>query len=121
MKSSIVFILSLLLIAVTAGGLDDKKPQIIACINKQLVEENKEFKLSEDNLKKLMEVVDDEIKKIPLTKKSKEEKQKIMKEMENAAKSKMPDVPTETVKKILTSLGAHAKKCAMKSMKGPKS
>ncbi|MGD3112082.1 hypothetical protein [Streptomyces sp. YGL11-2] len=94
----------------TADG-GSKRKKLTECVNKELEQQNKEWKLSAVDLKKFTKIVDDEIAKEPLKKHTTEEQQRILKDIEEKAKRDLPKVPKEKIDKMLMTLTLHAMHC----------
>ncbi|MFE2286456.1 hypothetical protein ACFXDJ_20110 [Streptomyces sp. NPDC059443] len=95
-----------------ADDVASKRAKFTACVNKELVAENKDFHLSDDQLKKLTEIVDEQISHSTPGKKSDEEKKKILANIENRAKQDLPGVPLETIDKMMDTLKVKAAHCS---------
>jgi hypothetical protein len=104
-----------LLIATATADEPARRKKLVECINTEMDKENteKDFKLRPDELKNLKEIVDKEVMKEPLKPHTKEEQEKVLKEIEVSAKKDLPGVPTPTVDKMmmrLKELGMHCAK-----------
>ena len=114
MKSSIVFVLCLSLIAMTTADEAAEKKFLKECLDKELRVENKEFKLAEKDLKILMEVVNEHIDKDDPTKDTVIEQKKHLAEIEKEAKTKLPKLPQETINNMLIAVENKGAHCAKK-------
>lgn len=101
----------LVLIATTTADEASRRKKLIQCVNKEMDKENAEFKLREDELKTLKEIVDSEAMKEPLKPQTVDEQKKILKDIEHEAKKKMPNVSADTVDKMMNKLKEKAMHC----------
>lgn len=93
------------------------REKMLKCINAEMQKENTARKgkarhLTDAQLKKLEKIIDAEIMKEPTKKRTESEEKKIFKEIEDAAKKELPEVPTENIDKIIIELKDKAIHCA---------
>ncbi|KFZ25353.1 hypothetical protein V502_00175 [Pseudogymnoascus sp. VKM F-4520 (FW-2644)] len=113
MKSTIVFTVCLFLMAMTTAADDAAKRKFLKeCINKELADENKEFKLREADLKSLMVIVNNQIDKDEIKDTPIEEQKNHLKEIEKDAAIAMPNVSKETIDKMMIALKKKGMHCA---------
>ncbi|KAE8330387.1 hypothetical protein BDV39DRAFT_202188 [Aspergillus sergii] len=103
-------LLSLLLLSVSADEIK-RTDAIIACIKSDMVEANKEWRLSDSDLKTFTDIVDTEARKDPLKKKTPKEQRKILENIEDSAHKQLRNLPIETVDKITDTLKIKAMHC----------
>ncbi|WP_126933895.1 hypothetical protein [Corallococcus sp. AB018] len=106
---------SLLLVLPHSASADDDtagKHKFIACINKEMVAANSNWKLSSGDLKKFTDIIDREIMKEPLVKKSSEEQMRVIHEIENATRKEVPSLELKTVDKMIETLKAKGMHCS---------
>ncbi|MBN8466407.1 hypothetical protein JYJ95_07775 [Corallococcus exiguus] len=106
---------ALLLVLPHSAAADDDKARrhkVVACINKEMVAANSEWKLSSGDLKKFMAIIDREIMKEPLVKKSSEEQMRVIHEIENATRKEVPRLDLKTVDKMIETLKAKGLHCS---------
>lgn|GEM_PF-6585234 len=101
----------------SAGDEAARRKKLVACVNKELMAENKEFKLNDAELKTLMEIVDSEVMKQPLKKPSEEERAATLSRIESEARKKLPKVSVDTIEKMMVTLNAKAAHCSVAVMK----
>ncbi|RKH59611.1 hypothetical protein [Corallococcus llansteffanensis] len=90
-----------------------QREKYIACLNMELTQMNKEFRISEADLKKLTVIVDKEINKEPHRKTTPAEQRKTAENIMAQAKKDIPDVPAETVSKMMKALTQKGKHCSL--------
>ncbi|MCP3165526.1 hypothetical protein [Myxococcus qinghaiensis] len=113
-----ITVLLLTLPTVASAGDDTaRRKKLVACVNKELTAENKEFKLKDAELKTLTMIVDREVMKEPLKKPSTEEQKATLKRIEGEAKAKLPKVDLKTIDKMMATLEAKAAHCSADVMK----
>ncbi|PRP89948.1 hypothetical protein ENSA5_69490 [Enhygromyxa salina] len=90
------------------------RKEIIQCINQGLDvnnTENEDMHLTSLELKFFKDVVDKEVMKEPLKPHTEDEQKQFFKDIEDAAKKKLPEVPTEKIDKIMIELKKIAARC----------
>ncbi|KAB8225337.1 hypothetical protein BDV33DRAFT_198716 [Aspergillus novoparasiticus] len=112
MKSLSIFLFCLLvLIATTAADEIAKGKKLVGCVNKEIEKENAEWKLQNSELRKLKNIIDEEIMKEPLGKHVAEEQRKVLKDIDDAAEKEFPKVPTDTREAMMVKLKEHSMHC----------
>ncbi|RUO92667.1 hypothetical protein D7Y11_13530 [Corallococcus sp. AB018] len=77
-----------------------------------MVAANSNWKLSSGDLKKFTDIIDREIMKEPLVKKSSEEQMRVIHEIENATRKEVPSLELKTVDKMIETLKAKGMHCS---------
>lgn len=100
-----VILLIFLLFHVVSCDEAAQKTKLKACFGKEMDKENlgapADLKLNDSQLYKMKRIVYYEIDKEPLKKHTPEEQKKCYKDMEDAAKTSIPEVKQEAIDKIL--------------------
>lgn len=112
--STLLTMTSLLLTIPTLASADDDtetRKKIVACINKDITAANSEWKLASADLKKFTDIIDREIMKEPLVKKTPEEQRRILHQINDAARKELPSLSAETINKMLETLKTKAMHC----------
>ncbi|KAJ5192685.1 hypothetical protein N7449_008827 [Penicillium cf. viridicatum] len=79
-----------------------QRKKLVDCINKELVKENADYKLRDDELKKLTEIVDRVVMKEPVKLHITEEQKRILSESGDAVGKRLSaDVTNDTMQKIM--------------------
>lgn len=111
MKRLIIFLFCLVLVATATADDASQHQKLVECINAEMDKDNKEWKLKDDELKKLKDIVDKVAMKEPLKPHNDKEQKNILKEIEDAAKRELPNVKTETIDSMMMKLKEHAMHC----------
>ncbi|RKI00270.1 hypothetical protein [Corallococcus sp. AB038B] len=96
----------------SAGDDTETRKKLVACINKEIVAANSNWKLSSGDLKKFTGIIDREIMKEPLVKKSSEEQMRVINEIENATRKEVPSLDLKAVDKMIETLKAKGMHCS---------
>lgn len=114
LKSLVPLLLSLVVILSVFVQADDaaKRKFLKECIDKELEEENKEFKLGDADFKALTVMVNKQIDHSSLTDTPKAKQKAHLEEIEDEAKKTMPKVSTETIDKMMIKLKEKSMHCA---------
>ncbi|RKH05769.1 hypothetical protein D7V97_23490 [Corallococcus sp. CA053C] len=103
---TLLTITALLLTSPLLASADEavQRKEFIACMNRELTQINREFKISEAELKKLTVIVDKEISKDFHIKTTPAEQRKTAENIQAQAKKDIPELPTETINKMMKML-----------------
>ncbi|RKH89798.1 hypothetical protein D7Y21_09385 [Corallococcus sp. AB045] len=106
---------SLLLILPTlASAADDTatRKKLVACINKDITAANSEWKLSAGDLKKFTNIIDREIMKESLAKKTSDDQLKIINDIKECSHKELPSLDDTTIGKMIETLKAKGMHCS---------
>ncbi|NOK09163.1 hypothetical protein [Corallococcus exercitus] len=90
----------------------ETRKKLVACINKDITAANAEWKLSAGDLKKFTDIIDRELMKEPLAKKTSEEQMKIVSEIKDASHKELPHLKDDSIEKMIDTLKAKGMHCA---------
>ncbi|NOK19312.1 hypothetical protein [Corallococcus carmarthensis] len=96
----------------SAAADTEARKKLVACINKDITAANAEWKLSAGDLKKFTDIIDRELMKEPLAKKTPEEQTKAVTNIRNASHQEMPHLEASTIDKMITTLRVKSAHCS---------
>ncbi|MHA7628819.1 hypothetical protein [Corallococcus sp. M7] len=104
----------LLILATPASAKDDTetRKKLVACINKDITAANSEWKLKDADLKKFTDIIDRELMKESLAKKTTEEQAKIITDIKDCSHKELPNLDDKTIGKMIETLKAKGMHCA---------
>ncbi|GMU03915.1 hypothetical protein [Corallococcus caeni] len=106
---------SLLLTLPAPASAEDEtetRKKLVACINKDIAAANAEWKLPAADLKKFTDIIDRQIMKEPLGKKTPEEQAKVVNDIKDASHKELPNLESKTLEKMLQTLKAKGAHCS---------
>ncbi|XP_003741139.1 uncharacterized protein LOC100903829 [Galendromus occidentalis] len=112
MFKPVVVCAALLFVVASADEDTVVRKSVVDCINKDILAANTEsWKLPEADIKIFTNIIDKEIMKEPLCKKTLQEQMKIIDEIHEATKKELPHVDQKTIDKMIDLLKIKGKHC----------
>ncbi|MBN9687529.1 MULTISPECIES: hypothetical protein [unclassified Corallococcus] len=104
----------LLMLSTPASAEDDTeaRKKLVACINKDITAANSEWKLPAADLKKFTNIIDREIMKEPLAKKTQEAQMKIIADIKDGSRKELPNLADTTIDKMIETLKVKGQHCS---------